>query len=89
MRTLARRLGTTLAVAGVLLVIYAGMVVFWRDPVTSIYTAYEQHAMSGQLSDTFDSWQATAQAGARRLRSTPRRARTAAPPPSRPSAPPR
>jgi len=60
MRTLARRLGTTLAVSGILLVIYAGMVVFWRDPVTSIYTAYEQHAMSGQLHDTFESWQATA-----------------------------
>jgi len=60
MRTLARRLGTTLAVSGILLVIYAGMVVFWRDPVTSIYTAYEQHAMSGQLHDTFDSWQAAA-----------------------------
>jgi sortase A len=60
MRTLARRLGTTLAAFGVLLVIYAGMVVFWRDPVTSIYTAYEQHAMSGQLNQTFDSWQATA-----------------------------
>ena len=60
MRTLARRLGTTLAVSGVLLVVYAGMVVFWRDPVTSIYTAYEQHAMSGQLHDTFESWQATA-----------------------------
>jgi sortase A len=60
MRTLARRLGTILAVSGVLLVIYAGMVVFWRDPVTSIYTAYEQHAMSGQLHATFDSWQQTA-----------------------------
>ena len=60
MRTLARRLGSTLAIAGVLLVVYAGMVVFWRDPVTSIYTAYEQHAMSGQLSETFDTWQATA-----------------------------
>ena len=60
MRTLVRRLGTTLAVAGVLLVIYAAMVVFWRDPVTSIYTAYEQHAMSGQLHDTFDSWQQAA-----------------------------
>ena len=60
MRTLARRLGSTLAVAGVLLVIYAGMVVFWRDPVTSIYTAYEQHAMSGQLSSTFDTWQQNA-----------------------------
>jgi sortase A len=60
MRTLARRLGTTLAVFGVLLVIYAGMVVFWRDPVTSIYTAYEQHAMKSQLSATFVSWQQAA-----------------------------
>jgi sortase A len=57
MRTLARRLGTALAVTGVLLVVYAAMVVFWRDPVTSIYTAYEQHEMSSQLSDSFASWQ--------------------------------
>lgn len=56
MRTLARRLGTALAVAGALLVVYAGMVVFWRDPVTSIYTAYEQHEMSSQLGKTFVSW---------------------------------
>jgi sortase A len=61
MRTLARRLGTTFAVSGVLLVVYAAMVVFWRDPVTSIYTAYEQHEMSSQLSKTFVSWKASAQ----------------------------
>jgi len=60
MRTLARRLGTVLAVSGVLLVVYAAMVVFWRDPVTSIYTAYEQHEMRGQLSQTFDSWKQNA-----------------------------
>jgi sortase A len=60
MRTLARRLGTTLAVAGVLLVVYAAMVVYWRDPVTSIYTAYEQHEMSSQLGATFATWQADA-----------------------------
>ena len=60
MRSLARRLGTTLALLGVLLVVYAAMVVFWRDPVTSLYTAYEQHEMSSQLSDTFDSWNQTA-----------------------------
>ena len=60
MRTFARRLGNSLAVAGVLLVVYAAMVVFWRDPVTSIYTAYEQHEMSSQLSDTFVTWQADA-----------------------------
>ena len=60
MRTLARRLGTTFAVAGVLLVVYAAMVVFWRDPVTSIYTAYEQHEMSSQLGATFTTWQADA-----------------------------
>jgi sortase A len=57
MRTLARRLGTTFAVSGVLLVVYAAMVVFWRDPVTSIYTVYEQHEMSSQLGDTFVTWQ--------------------------------
>ena len=57
MRTLARRLGTTIAVSGVLLVVYAAMVVFWRDPVTSIYTAYEQHEMSSQLGRTFVTWQ--------------------------------
>ena len=61
MRSLARRLGTTLAVTGVLLVVYAAMTVFWRDPVTSIYTAYEQHEMSSQLSQTFVTWQKDAQ----------------------------
>jgi sortase A len=62
MRTLARRLGTTLAVVGVLLVVYAAMVVFWRDPVTSIYTAYEQREMRSQLGQTFETWQAGARA---------------------------
>jgi sortase A len=62
MRSLARRLGTTLAVVGVLLVVYAAMVVFWRDPVTSIYTAYEQHEMSSQLGQTFEAWQQGARA---------------------------
>jgi sortase A len=57
MRSLARRLGTTLAVLGVLLVVYAACVVFWRDPVTGIYTAYEQHEMSSQLGQTFGKWQ--------------------------------
>ena len=57
MRSLARRLGTTLAVAGALLVVYAAMIVLWRDPVTSIYTAYEQHEMRSQLSGTFATWQ--------------------------------
>jgi sortase A len=61
MRSLARRLGTTLAVFGVLLVVYAAMTVFWRDPVTSIYTAYEQHEMRSQLSQTFVTWQKDAQ----------------------------
>lgn len=62
MRTLARRLGTTLAVLGVLLVVYAASVVFWRDPVTSIYTAYEQHEMRRQLGDTFAAWKDGARA---------------------------
>jgi len=57
MRTLARRLGSTLAVLGVLLVVYAAMVVFWLDPVTSIYTVYEQDQMSSQLGAAFVTWQ--------------------------------
>jgi sortase A len=62
MRTLARRLGTTFAVVGILLVVYAACIVFWRDPVTSVYTAYEQHEMSSQLGHTFVEWRRDAQA---------------------------
>jgi sortase A len=49
MRTFRRRLGTTLMVVGSLLVVYAGMVVFWRDPVTDLYAIYSQRQMGSKL----------------------------------------
>jgi sortase A len=49
MRTLRRRAGNSLMVIGVLLIAYAIAVVFWRDPVTDVYTIYQQHQLSGKL----------------------------------------
>ena len=56
-RKLTRRLGSVLIVTGVVLVVYAALVVFWRDPVTGAYTAYEQHQMGGSLDRSFREWQ--------------------------------
>ncbi len=36
-------------VVGVLLIAYAGAVVFWRDPVTDLYAIYQQRDLGGQL----------------------------------------
>ena len=56
-KTLTRRLGTVLIVTGLVLVVYAALVVFWRDPVTGAYTMYEQHEMRGSLDRSFREWQ--------------------------------
>ena len=49
MRTFRRRLGTTLMIVGSVLIVYAGLVVFWRDPVTDLYAIYSQRQMGSQL----------------------------------------
>ena len=49
MRTFRRRLGTTLMVVGSVLIVYAGLVVFWRDPVTDLYAIYSQRQMGSKL----------------------------------------
>lgn len=49
MRTFRRRLGTLLMVVGVGLIVYAGMVVFWRDPVTDVYAIYSQRHLGSKL----------------------------------------
>jgi sortase A len=51
-----RRLGTILIVAGLLILAYAAAVLFWRDPVTDVYTRYQQHKLSGQLDREFEAW---------------------------------
>ena len=49
MRTFRRRLGTTMMVVGCVLIAYAGLVVFWRDPVTDLYAIYSQRQMGSKL----------------------------------------
>lgn len=44
-----RRLGTILAVGGLLVLAYAAAVLFWRDPVTDLYARYQQHALAEEL----------------------------------------
>jgi sortase A len=51
-----RRLGTILIGAGLFLLAYAAAVIFWRDPVTDVYTRYQQHKLSGQLDREFEAW---------------------------------
>ena len=40
-----RRLGTILAVGGLLVLAYAAAVLFWRDPVTDLYNLYQQNRL--------------------------------------------
>jgi sortase A len=44
-----RRLGTVLIVVGLLTLAYGAAVLFWRDPVTDLYSRYQQHKLAGQL----------------------------------------
>ena len=60
-KRLARRLGTLLVLAGVLTVAYAAAVVLWRDPVTDVYTAYQQRELRRSLRDDTIVWQRIAQ----------------------------
>jgi sortase A len=57
MQKLSRRLGTSFIVFGVLLFAYAAAVVFWRDPVTDVYTAYQQHELRSKLSHDTEVWE--------------------------------
>ena len=51
-----RRLGTILAVGGLLVLAYAAAVLFWRDPVTDIYSRYQQNRLDSALSAEFEAW---------------------------------
>jgi len=44
-----RRLGTVLVVVGVLVLAYGAAVLFWRDPLTDLYSRYQQHKLAGEL----------------------------------------
>ena len=52
MRRSLRLAGTALVAAGALVLVWAVVVFFWRDPFTSLYTSYEQHRLSSRLDET-------------------------------------
>jgi sortase A len=45
--------------AGIVLALYAAVVVFWRDPVTDLYARWQQHKLDGALADTFAEFEAS------------------------------
>jgi sortase A len=51
-----RRLGTILAVGGLLVLAYAAAVLLWRDPVTDLYNRYQQNRLDSALSAEFEAW---------------------------------
>jgi sortase A len=47
-RRAARLLGTVLAAAGVLMLVWALLVWQWQDPFTALYTQWKQHRLEGE-----------------------------------------
>ncbi len=54
MRRFFRTLGTLMIVGGLATLAWAVVVWRWEDPVTSLYTAYEQRGLSSGLEERFD-----------------------------------
>ncbi|HEY3071109.1 MAG TPA: class E sortase [Gaiellaceae bacterium] len=57
MPKLRRRLGATLIVVGTLAIAYGAAVLFWRDPLTDLYTRYQQHKLAGELEHAWPDYQ--------------------------------
>jgi sortase A len=53
MRRTARIAGTALMVAGLLTLVWAGVVWRWQDPFTALYTHWQQHRLSSSLERQF------------------------------------
>ena len=49
MKRSRRRFENTLAAVGVLLLAYAAVTLFWRDPLTDLYARYQQHQLAAAL----------------------------------------
>jgi sortase A len=52
-RRFTNRLGLVIAALGVLLVVWAIVILFFGDPVTALYQDWKQHQMAGQLNKEF------------------------------------
>lgn len=48
-RRLLRRLSTTLIVVGVAVILYAGVILAWGDPVTWLWAHYQQRALTSEF----------------------------------------
>ncbi|MDQ2910211.1 MAG: hypothetical protein M3R39_04235, partial [Actinomycetota bacterium] len=59
MRRAVRLLGTLLAVAGALTLLWALLVWQWQDPFTAVYTKWKQHQLASQYHKRARSFEAT------------------------------
>ena len=56
MRRSARVIGTLLVAAGVLMLVWAGVVWQWQDPFTALYTKWRQHELTSQYNKRFEAY---------------------------------
>ena len=56
MRRGARVIGTVLVAAGVLMLVWAGVVWQWQDPFTALYTKWRQHELTSQYDERFQAY---------------------------------
>jgi sortase A len=59
-RQLLRITGAVLVGAGVLGLAWALLVWQWQDPITALYTTYQQHRLAASYNQTFDAYRAAA-----------------------------
>jgi sortase A len=64
MRRYSRPFGTLLIVAGFTTLAWAGVVWAWQDPLTNLYTRWEQHALAQRYDERARSYRPRALAGA-------------------------
>ena len=64
MRRTMRIVGTVLAVAGALTLVWALLVWQWQDPFTALYTKWKQHELAGQYAKRATAFQAEGLSGA-------------------------
>ena len=50
------RFGTVLMVVGALVIVYAGVILFWGDPITALYADWRQQGLSRTLDHEVASW---------------------------------
>jgi sortase A len=63
-----RHISTLVIVAGLGLLAWTGTVYVWKDPFTTLYTAFEQRRLENSLEATFDAWRPLASAKPKSVR---------------------